>query len=102
MGLRKTVFSGTELPGVKVAEMAIVPMAGGVFAEACCTALPPAGSADQVLALALVTYTVDGLPEVRDLAVYADPQSFFQPRFGGNVCKTACKTFQISGVISVQ
>ena len=65
----ETGFAGAELAGVKVAEMAILPMAGGLFAEACCNALPPAGSADQVLALALVTYTADGLPEVRDLAV---------------------------------
>ena len=81
-------FPGAELSGVKVAEMAIVPMAGGLFAEACCAALPPAGAADQVLALALVAYTDEGLPDVRDLAVYADPQVFFQPRFGGNVSCT--------------
>ncbi len=82
-------FAGAALSGVKVAEMAISPMAGGLFAEACCSALPPAGATDQVLALALVTYSADdGLLEVRDLAVYADPQSFFQPRFGGNVSCT--------------
>ena len=81
----ETGFSGAELSGVKVAEMSISPLAGGLYAEACCTALPPAGAADQVLALALVAYAADGLPDVRDLAVYADPQSFFQPRFSGNV-----------------
>lgn len=84
----ETGFPGAALSGVKIAEMAIVPMAGGLFAEACCSALPPAGASDQVLALALVTCTADGLSEVRDLAVYADPQSFFQPRFGGNVSCT--------------
>ena len=81
----ETGFAGAELSGVKVAEMDVLPMPGGIFVEACCSALPPAGAADQVLALALVAYAADGLPEVRDLAVYADPQSFFQPCFGGNV-----------------
>ncbi|MEN9481061.1 MAG: hypothetical protein RLZZ298_2456 [Pseudomonadota bacterium] len=81
----ETGFAGAELSGVKVAEMDVLPMPGGIFVEACCSALPPAGAADQVLALALVAYAADGLPEVRDLAVYADPQGFFQPCFGGNV-----------------
>lgn len=81
-------FSGNELSGVKVAEMGLQPMPGGLSVEACCSALPPAGTADQVLALALVACPVDGLPEVRDLVVYADPQSFFQPCFAGNVSCT--------------
>jgi DNA uptake protein ComE-like DNA-binding protein len=81
----ETGFPGAELSGVKVAEMTVLPMAGSIFAEACCAALPPAGAADQVLALALVSYAADGLPEVRDLAIYADPQSFFQPRFDGKL-----------------
>lgn len=78
-------FAGTELAGVKVAELTIVPMLGGISAAACCNALPPAGGADHVLALALVSLASDGQMQVHDLAVYEATQNFFQPRLVGNV-----------------
>jgi DNA uptake protein ComE-like DNA-binding protein len=81
-------FAGTELAGVKVAELAIVPMLGGISAAACCNALPPAGAADHVLALALVSLAADGKVQVHDLAIYEATQNFFQPRLVGNVSCT--------------
>mgnify|MGYP001201224608 CR=1 FL=1 len=81
-------FSGTELAGVKVAELAIEPMPGGIIADACCNAIPPAGAADQVLALALVVCAADGQVQVRNLAVYESAENFFQPRLVGNVSCT--------------
>ena len=81
-------FSGNELAGVKVAELAIEPMLGGIVAAACCNAIPPAGAADQVLALALVACGADGQVQVRDLAVYESTANFFQPRLVGNVSCT--------------
>lgn len=81
-------FSGTELAGVKVAELAIAPMLGGIVASACCHAIPPAGAADHVLALALVACAADGQVHVRDLAVYESAENFFQPRLVGNVSCT--------------
>lgn len=81
-------FSGTELTGVKVAELAIEPMAGGIIASACCHAIPPAGAVDHALALALVAATADGQVQVRDLAVYESAENFFQPRLVGKVSCT--------------
>lgn len=78
-------FSGSGLAGVKVAELAIEPMPGGIVASALCNAIPPAGAADQVLALALVACAADGQVQVRDLAVYESAENFFQPRLVGNV-----------------
>ncbi|MFZ2268971.1 MAG: helix-hairpin-helix domain-containing protein [Azonexus sp.] len=76
-------FAG-GLSGVKVAEMAIQPLAGGLYAEACCTAMPPAAGGEQTLALALVAFA-DGRAQVRDLAVYGARHHFFLPYLGGNV-----------------
>ena len=81
-------FSGAELVGVKVAELAIVPMPGGISAAACCNARPPAGAADHMLALALVSCAADGQVKVHDLAVYESSQTFFQPRLVGRVSCT--------------
>jgi len=78
-------FPIEQLAGVKVAEMAIEPMLGGIAATACCAAIPPAGAADQVLALALVCVASDGQIEVRDLGVYEAPQNFCQPCMLGDV-----------------
>lgn len=90
-------FSGTELSGVKIAELAIAPMLGGIVAAARCNAIPPAGAADQVLALALVADAANGRMQVRDLAVYEARQNFFQPRLVGNVsCKLADGTAELS------
>lgn len=78
-------FTGNDLAGAKVAELAIEPMVGGITVDACCAAIPPAGAADQVLALALVCGTGDGQTEVRDLGVYAAPENFCQPCMLGDV-----------------
>lgn len=72
------------LNGVKIGEIAIVPMAGGIIVDGLCNAMPPAGVGEQVLALALVAFA-DGVPQVRDLAVYAAPESFFLPCLVGEV-----------------
>jgi len=90
-------FSSGELNGVKVAEMAIQPMAG-LLATACCHAMPPAGAVDQTLALALVSYAADAQPQVRDLAVYATRESFYQPRLSGNV---SCTLAEGTAVIAI-
>lgn len=76
------------LNGVKVAELAIEPRAGGILADAQSHAMPPAGAAAQVLALALVAFAADGQPLLRDLAVYPGPEIFFQPRLAGQVSCT--------------
>ncbi len=80
-------FASGELNGVKVAETAIQPQAG-LLATACCHAMPPAGAVDQTLALALVSYAAEAPPQVRDLAVYATCESFYQPRLSGQVSCT--------------
>mgnify|MGYP002776394621 CR=1 FL=1 len=78
-------FARNTLVGVKVAEMEIEAMPGGITATACCAAIPPAGAADQVLALALVATSANGLVQVCDLGVYEAPQNFCQPCMLGNV-----------------
>lgn len=78
-------FKGNELTGVKVAELAIDPMLGGITVTACCAAIPPAGVADQALALALLCTTADGLSTVRDLGLYEVRQNFCQPCLLGDV-----------------
>ena len=81
-------FSGAELSGVKVAEMPIQPVAGSLLVTGLCTAMPPAGTADHVVGLALVASAADGQPEVGDLAVYPSGEVFFQPCLVGNVACT--------------
>jgi len=81
-------FGDSGLSGVKVAELPIVPMTGGITAAASCIAIPPAGAAAHELALALVSIAADGQPKVRDLAVYEASENFFQPRLVGNVSCT--------------
>ncbi len=83
-------FDGLALNGVKVAELALQPTPGNFNVAACVTALPPAGCAAQVMAMALVGQRVDGSVQVRDLSVYATPQTFFQPFLLGDVsCRVA-------------
>lgn len=77
-------FAG-GLNGVKVAEMSIAPLAGGLLADGCCAAMPPAGAGEQQLALALVTFAADGLPQIRDLAIYPARENFFLPSLIGRV-----------------
>ena len=81
-------FSGAELSGVKVAEMPIQPVAGSLLVTGLCNAMPPAGTADHVVGLALVASAADGQPEVGDLAVYPSGEVFFQPCLVGNVACT--------------
>jgi len=81
-------FSGAELSGVKVAEMPIQPVAGSLLVTGLCNAMPPAGTADHVVGLALVASAADGRPEVGDLAVYPSGEVFFQPCLVGNVACT--------------
>lgn len=78
-------FTDNTLTGVLVAEQAIDPMLGGIVVNAICNAIPPAGAADQVLALALISRGADAQVQVSDLAVYEARQNFFQPRLLGNV-----------------
>ncbi len=81
-------FSGAELSGVKVAEMPIQPVAGSLLVTGLCNAMPPAGTADHVVGLALVASAADGQPEVGDLAVYPSGEVFFQPCLVGDVACT--------------
>ena len=81
-----TGFDGLSLNGVKVAELALQPMPGNFNVAACVTALPPAGCAAQVMAMALVGQRVDGSCQIRELSVYPTPQTFFQPFMLGDVC----------------
>ncbi len=81
-------FSGAELSGVKVAEMPIQPVAGSLLVSGLCNAMPPAGTADHVVGLALVASAADGQPEVGDLAVYPSGEVFFQPCLVGDVACT--------------
>ena len=80
-------FKGLNTAGVKVAELAVQPMAGGLATAGWCAAMPPAGAVDQVIGLALVAF-VDGLPQIRDLAVYPSRENFFQPKLVGQVACT--------------
>ena len=81
-------FSGAELSGVKVAEMPIQPVAGSLLVTGLCNAMPPAGTADHVVGLALVASAADGQQEVGDLAVYPSGEVFFQPCLVGDVACT--------------
>lgn len=78
-------FDGLSLNGVKVAELSLQPTPGNFNVAACVTALPPAGCAAQVMAMALVGQRIDGTTQVRELSVYPTPQTFFQPFMLGDV-----------------
>lgn len=78
-------FDGLQTAGVKVAELDVQPMAGGLATAGWCAAMPPAGAIDQVLGLALVAFNADGQPQIRDLAIYPSRESFFQPSLVGVV-----------------
>lgn len=78
-------FPDQDLAGVKVAEFAVYPAAGYQSLAATVAAMPPAGTDDQNMALALVCWGDDGLPTVVDLAVYPVAESFVQPKLSGNV-----------------
>ncbi|NTV71186.1 MAG: helix-hairpin-helix domain-containing protein [Azonexaceae bacterium] len=78
-------FPDKQLAGVKVAELAVYPAAGYQSLAATVAAMPPAGTDDQEMALALVFWGENGLPSVADLAVYPVAESFVQPKLSGNV-----------------
>lgn len=78
-------FPDQQLAGVKVAELAVYPAAGYQSLAATLAAMPPAGTDDQDMALALVCWGDNGLPTVVDLAVYPVAESFVQPKLSGNV-----------------
>jgi DNA uptake protein ComE-like DNA-binding protein len=78
-------FPDRQLAGVKVAELAVYPAAGYQGLTATVAAMPPAGTDEQVMALALVFWNDNGLPTVADLAVYPVAESFVQPKLAGNV-----------------
>lgn len=78
-------FDGFALNGVKVAELALQPTPGSFNVAACVAALPPAGCAQQVMALALIEQGADGYVRVCDLSVYPTPQSFLHPLMHGAV-----------------
>lgn len=83
-------FDGLAVNGVKVAELALELLPGAFNVGACVPALPPAGCAPQVMALALVGQCADGSIVVRDLSVYPTPQSFLHPLLHGAVsCRLA-------------
>lgn len=85
-----SAFPAGQLAGVKVAELTVYPAAGYQSLAATVAAMPPAGSDEQNMALALVSWGVDGLPTVVDLAVYPVAESFVQPRLSGSVtCELA-------------
>ena len=77
-------FAG-GLNGVKVAEMTIAPLAGGLLVDGRCNAMPPAGAGEQQLALALVTFAADGQAQVRDLAAYPARENFYLPSLIGQL-----------------
>lgn len=90
-------FESNKLTGVKVAELPVQAMAGGLATAGWCAAMPPAGAHDQALALALVAFAADGTPQLRDLAVYPCRQNFFQPSLVGEVnCTLAAGTASLS------
>ncbi|MBS1138995.1 MAG: hypothetical protein H6R13_448 [Proteobacteria bacterium] len=78
-------FPDQQLAGVKVAELAVYPAAGYQSLAATLAAMPPAGTDEQNMALALVCWGYNGLPTVVDLAVYPVAESFVQPKLSGNV-----------------
>jgi len=80
-----SAFPDQQLAGVKVAELAVYPAAGFQSLAATVAAMPPAGSDEQNMALALVGWGDSGLPIIVDLAVYPVAESFVQPKLSGNV-----------------
>lgn len=78
-------FPAGQLAGVKVAELTVYPAAGYQSLTATVAAMPPAGSDEQNMALALVSWGGDGKPTVVDLAMYPVAENFVQPRLSGNV-----------------
>lgn len=80
-----SAFPAGQLAGVKVAELAVYPAAGYQSLAAAVAAMPPAGSDEQNMALALVCWGDNGLPTIADLAIYPVAESFVQPRLAGNV-----------------
>ncbi|MDP2880627.1 MAG: helix-hairpin-helix domain-containing protein [Azonexus sp.] len=80
-----SAFPAGQLAGVKVAELAVYPAAGYQSLTATVAAMPPAGTDEQDMALALVFWGENGLPSVADLAVYPVAESFVQPKLAGNV-----------------
>lgn len=78
-------FPDQQLAGVKVAELAVYPAAGYQSLTATVAAMPPAGTDELNMALALVCWGDDGLPMVADLAVYPVAECFVQPKLSGNV-----------------
>lgn len=78
-------FPDQQLAGVKVAELAVYPAAGYQSLTATVAAMPPAGTDELDMALALVCWGDNGLPMVVDLAVYPVAECFVQPKLSGNV-----------------
>lgn len=78
-------FPDQQLAGVKVAELAVYPAAGYQNLAATVAAMPPAGTDEQEMALALVFWDENGVPSVADLAVYPVAECFVQPKLSGNV-----------------
>jgi DNA uptake protein ComE-like DNA-binding protein len=78
-------FPDQQLAGVKVAELAVYPAAGYQSLAATVAAMPPAGTDEQNMALALVCWGDNGLPSVADLTIYPVAESFAQPKLAGNV-----------------
>jgi DNA uptake protein ComE-like DNA-binding protein len=80
-----SAFPAGQLAGVKVAELTVYPAAGYQSLATTVAAMPPAGSDEQNMALALVFWGENGLPTVADLAIYPVAESFVQPRLSGSV-----------------
>lgn len=78
-------FTAGQLAGVKVAELNVHPAAGYQNIAATVAAMPPAGSSEQNMALALVCWSENGQPTVADVAAYPVAERFVQPRIAGNV-----------------
>lgn len=90
-------FADTGQNAVKVAGMAVDPIAGCFSLAACCPALPPLGASEQSIGLALVSRNADGAMQVRDLSVYPTTERFLQPRLLGEVaCTLADDTARIT------
>lgn len=78
-------FTADRMAGVKVAELNVHPAAGYQNIAATVAAMPPAGSSEQNMALALVYWSENGQPMVADVAAYPVAERFVQPRIAGNV-----------------
>lgn len=78
-------FTAGRMAGVKVAELSVYPVAGYQNIAATVAAMPPAGSSEQNMALALVYWGENGQPTVADVAAYPVAERFVQPRIAGNV-----------------